>query len=61
MELTRKKEWRRKKEGEPMYPNGEIVRNEIRDTKKPLLLIYLLDPAGAYPKTQKYLQDYLHL
>ena len=34
----------RKKEGEAMYPNGQIVRNEIRDTKKPLLLIYLLDP-----------------
>jgi hypothetical protein len=50
MELTRKKRMEKKKEGEPMYPNGEIVRNEIRDTKKPLLLIYLLDPAGAYPK-----------
>jgi len=34
----------RKKEGEAMYPNGQIVRNEIRDTKKPLLIIYLLDP-----------------
>ncbi|MBI1184684.1 endonuclease [bacterium] len=34
----------RKKEGEAMYPNGQIVRNEIRNPKKPLLLIYLLDP-----------------
>ena len=34
----------RKKEGEAMYPNGQIVRNEIRDPKKPLLIIYLLDP-----------------
>lgn len=33
----------RKKEGEAMYPNGQIVRNELRDPKKPLLLIYLLD------------------
>lgn len=29
------------------YPNGEIVRNEFRDTKTPLLLIYFLDPSGA--------------
>ena len=34
----------RKKEGEAMYPNGQIVRNELRDPKKPLLIIYLLDP-----------------
>jgi hypothetical protein len=34
----------RKKDGEAMYPNGQIVRNELRDTRKPLLLIYLLDP-----------------
>jgi hypothetical protein len=32
------------------YPNGEIVRNEIRSPKNPLLLIYFLDPAGAYPE-----------
>lgn len=29
------------------YPKGEIVRNEIRDPKNALLLIYLLDPTGA--------------
>jgi len=34
----------RKKTGEAMYPNGQIVRNELRDPKKPLLIIYLLDP-----------------
>lgn len=34
----------RKKAGEAMYPNGQIVRNELRDPKKPLLIIYLLDP-----------------
>ena len=34
----------RKKDGEAMYPNGQIVRNELRDPRKPLLLIYLLDP-----------------
>ena len=50
MELTRRKRLEKKKEGYPMYPNGEIVRNEIRDAKKPLLLIYILDPAGVYPK-----------
>ena len=32
---------------EPQYPSGEIVRNRIRDPKKPLLLIYLLDPVGG--------------
>ncbi|MBP6237486.1 MAG: Z1 domain-containing protein [Saprospiraceae bacterium] len=29
------------------YPKGEIVRHEFRDPKKPLLLIYFLDPEGA--------------
>jgi hypothetical protein len=29
------------------YPKGEIVRNEFRDPKTPLLLIYFLDPEGA--------------
>lgn len=29
------------------YPKGEIVRNEFRDPKNPLLLIYFLDPEGA--------------
>ena len=29
------------------FPKGEIVRNEFRDPKNPLLLIYLLDPTGA--------------
>lgn len=41
MELTN---LHRKKEGEAMYPNGQIVRNELRDPRKPLLIIYLLDP-----------------
>jgi hypothetical protein len=29
------------------FPSGDIVRNEFRDPKTPLLLIYLLDPEGA--------------
>jgi hypothetical protein len=29
------------------YPKGDIVRNEFRDPKKPLLLFYFLDPEGA--------------
>ena len=29
------------------FPKGEIVRNEFRDPKTPLLLIYFLDPEGA--------------
>lgn len=41
MELTN---LHRKKGGRASYPNGHIVRNELRDPKKPLLLIYFLDP-----------------
>ena len=29
------------------YPKGDIVRNEFRNPKNPLLLIYFLDPEGA--------------
>ena len=47
MEKTKQQWLKRKKEGEPAYPNGDIVRNEIRDPKKPLLLLYFLDPKGA--------------
>lgn len=47
LELTRELRLRQNKEGEPAYPNGEIVRNNIRNPQNPLLLIYLLDPAGA--------------
>lgn len=47
MERTRHL-WKEKgKEGEPKYPNGEIVRNEIRNPANPLLLIYFLNPEGA--------------
>jgi hypothetical protein len=34
----------RKKDGKAMYPNGQIVRNELRNPRNPLLLVYLLDP-----------------
>lgn len=47
MELTN---LRRKKEGEAMYPNGQIVRNELRNPQKPLLLIYLLDTEESLEK-----------
>jgi hypothetical protein len=33
-----------------MYPKGQIVRNELRDPKNPLLLIYLLDPKESLKK-----------
>jgi hypothetical protein len=40
--------WRQRgKEGEPSYISGEIVRNEIRNPQKPLLLIYFLNPEEA--------------
>ncbi|MFC1901361.1 Z1 domain-containing protein [Chloroflexota bacterium] len=47
MQLTREHRIRKNKEGEPTYPNGEIVRNKIRNPQNPLLLIYLLDPSRA--------------
>ena len=47
IELTNR---HRKKEGEAMYPNGQIVRNELRDPRKPLLIIYLLDPEESLEK-----------
>ena len=47
MDLTNR---HRKKEGEASYPNGQIVRNQLRDPKKPLLLIYLLDPEESLEK-----------
>lgn len=40
-----KKKW--KKEGVPQYANGKIVRTEIRKPNRPLLLLYLLNPAGV--------------
>ncbi len=36
-----------KKKGNPKYPNGFIVRNQIRDPQNPLLLLYYLDPEAA--------------
>jgi hypothetical protein len=47
MQLTREHWVKKKKEGQPSYPNGQVVRNEIRNPNNPLLLIYLLDPIGA--------------
>jgi len=47
IQLTREMRGRQNKGGEPDYPNGEIVRNQIRSPQNPLLLIYLLDPSGA--------------
>lgn len=43
LELTRELRGRQGKDGEPAYPNGQLVRNEIRSPQNPLLLIYLLD------------------
>ena len=37
----------RGKDGAPKYISGEIVRNEIRTAKDPLLLIYFLNPLEA--------------
>jgi hypothetical protein len=47
LKLTREQWKKKEKEGEPSYPNGQVVRNEIRNPNNPLFLIYLLDPIGA--------------
>jgi hypothetical protein len=47
LKLTEENWLKKGKTDRPNYPNGEIVRNDIRDPKNPLLLIYLLDPEGA--------------
>ncbi|MCO6488511.1 MAG: Z1 domain-containing protein [Phaeodactylibacter sp.] len=47
MELTNQE---REKEGEAKYPSGQIVRNEIRNPRNPLLLIYLIDPKESLNK-----------
>lgn len=60
MELTSLSWQRREKEGIPSYPNGEIVRNEIRDPQKPLILLYFLDPEGAVIKNEHKLETKLN-
>lgn len=47
MQLTKEHWVKKKTEGQPSYPNGQVVRNEIRNPNNPLLLIYLLDPKGT--------------
>ena len=59
MQLTREQWVKKKKEGHPSYPNGQIVRNEIRNPNNPLLLIYLLDPKGTkLPETSNPIVGY---
>ena len=48
MKLTRAMRLEKKIEGEPEYPNGEIVRKRVRQKSKALLLIYSLNPEVAY-------------
>ncbi len=57
MQLTREHWLLKNKQGEPSYPNGQIVRNEIRNPANPLMLIYLLDPQGAYREGAAYNPD----
>jgi len=47
MRLTTIKREKDEKEGKPKYPNGEIVRNQIRSRQNGLLLLYTLDPITA--------------
>jgi hypothetical protein len=53
MERTGEAWLSRNKEGVPVYPDGDIVRNEFRkDPQRPLILLYFLDPAGARQPVQ---------
>jgi hypothetical protein len=47
MQRTRQLWITKGKEGQPIFPNGDVVRKEIRDPQNPLLIIYFLDPIGA--------------
>jgi hypothetical protein len=47
LDLTNEK---RKVSTKAKYPNGKIAREEVRDPRKPLLLIYLLDPEESLKK-----------
>jgi len=47
MKRTAKLRVEKGKSGSPQYPNGNIVRNEIRRPDNPLLIIYMLDAQGA--------------
>jgi hypothetical protein len=47
MRQTSKLRVEKGKTGDPQYPNGNIVRNTIRQPANPLLIIYLLDSSGA--------------
>ena len=49
MQETKAKRKNDDKGGKPDYPNGEIVRNEIRPKQRGLLLLYTLDPNAAQP------------
>jgi hypothetical protein len=44
LQLTTEFNAKQGKNGQVSYPSGKIVRNQIRDPKHPLLLLYLLDP-----------------
>lgn len=44
MQLTQEYRENQNNPKAPSYPRGEIVRNQMRDPRHPLLLIYLLDP-----------------
>lgn len=48
MRLTAEKRIRENKDGDPLYPNAEIVRNEVRKPENALLLIYPLDPIEGF-------------
>jgi len=50
-----KKLWdRQDRRAKPKFPDSELVRNAFRKPDKPLLIIYLLDPAGAELEKEEY-------
>ena len=59
MRLTKEARAKSGKQGEPLYPSGEILRNQVRDPKRPLLLIYLLDPVKSETGLPKFTNPFV--
>lgn len=57
LEETRTRKANQNKEWKKDYPAPEIVRNDFRDPRKPLLMIYPLDAYGASPEKFKHTDD----
>ncbi len=53
LDMTKLHWQKAKKDGTPLYPNGQILRNVVRKPDRPLLLLYFLNPKGVNPLSEK--------